>query len=99
MEFQKPLPSFQPSSNLVPFSILDVSIPTKQRGKQRPSQRPSHRPSHRPKSAPQPKLDEQTIRIITTYSTLSSRELSFKSWPHTNITPQQLARFGFYHDP
>ena len=39
------------------------------------------------------------IPIATQFATIASRELSFRDWPHTNITPRQLAQFGFYHNP
>ena len=39
------------------------------------------------------------IPIVTQFTTISSRERSFQEWPHANLTPQQLARFGFYHKP
>ncbi|KAH8706867.1 hypothetical protein GQ44DRAFT_777736 [Phaeosphaeriaceae sp. PMI808] len=39
------------------------------------------------------------IPIATHFATISSRELSFRNWPHTNIPPQQLAQFGFYYNP
>ncbi|KAF2191903.1 hypothetical protein K469DRAFT_695993 [Zopfia rhizophila CBS 207.26] len=39
------------------------------------------------------------IRISDTFSTISSRELSFQEWPYTSPTPRQLARAGLYYDP
>ena len=44
--------------------------------------------------------NNNTVYIpIATNLAISSRERSFQEWPHTNLTPQQLARFGFYHKP
>jgi hypothetical protein len=34
------------------------------------------------------------ISIATQFATISTRELSFHDCPHTNITPQQMARLG-----
>ncbi|KAF2184782.1 hypothetical protein K469DRAFT_688399 [Zopfia rhizophila CBS 207.26] len=39
------------------------------------------------------------ICISDTFSTISSRELSFQEWPYTSPTPRQLARAGLYYDP
>lgn len=78
-----------------PFSILE-SDP-------QPAPEPSTRqttPDPETRSTSQAsRHSDNLIRIPAKLSTIQSRVLSFKEWPHTNITPQQLAKFGFYHCP
>jgi hypothetical protein len=46
---------------------------------------------------PRPRNVKQLIRISTTFSTIKTRLTSFSEWTYTQITPQQLAQYGFYH--
>jgi len=85
-----------------PFSILGtLSTDPSASSEASPPQLP------RPKLTPQQNITKpilrlnikKLIRISETFSTTSARVLSFQEWPHVNITPQQLARVGFYHQP
>lgn len=70
-----------------PLSILST-LPS--------SSPPSSPPAPQPKPIPRRPNINKLIRIS---ATILSRVLSFQEWPHVNITPQQLARLGFYHQP
>ena len=76
-----------------PFSVLSVA-----RGASSASDL-SAPPQPRPSTTPRPQNIEKLIHISVTYSTSSARVQSFQEWPCANVTPQQLAKLGFYHSP
>jgi hypothetical protein len=77
------------------FSVLADTTTT-----ENPKFYPNPTPSQAtPPTAQLPKLTRQLIRITTTYQTAESRESSYQNWPHKNVTPQQLSKYGFYHSP
>ncbi|KEF51055.1 uncharacterized protein A1O9_12905 [Exophiala aquamarina CBS 119918] len=62
-----------------------------------PQSQPQSKPELKP-SSQRPSIDK-IIRISPTFSTTSSRVLSYQEWSHTNLLPEQLARLGFYRRP
>ena len=77
-----------------PFSLLD-SVP--QSSSEPPTRQTSPEPGTRPSTPHQP--SDNFIWISTEFSTTQSRVLTYQEWPHTNISPQKRAKFGFYHLP
>jgi hypothetical protein len=95
-EKMQPTAPFDFNSN--PFSILDA-LPASPPPPEPPAPQPQPQSQPNPKPSSRRLSINKLIRISATFSTTSSRVLSFQEWPHTNISPQQLARFGFYHRP
>jgi hypothetical protein len=91
MEHPKPF-SFHFDQN--PFSVLSATSDSSSTSSDpAPPPQPRFVPSRRSGNI------RKLIRVSTTYSTSSARAQSFKEWPLANITPQQLAKLGFYHTP
>ena len=74
------------------FSILDADP---QPTPKPPTRETSPAPETRPTTPQQD--DDDLLWISTKLSTTQSRVLTYREWPHANIEPQKLAKFGYFH--